>query len=117
MPVCTYMTPWEIEAIEDQMDPEIKELCDEIRELTGDRYFCRKTTMRGPERVCRWNPWSDEVEHEFYTLMIDIGRSEVQCLNLMTGLGGGYTREEAGAFLIGVRAQAWKQELEKRKAA
>jgi len=107
MPVTTYVTDLEMDRIYGEMDAEMKELSQEIERLTGDRYVVRRTVVRQRKAIW-WNPWSEVVEVDYYTILIALNSVEAQCINLMTGIGGGYTKEEAGAFLIGVLCQASK---------
>lgn len=110
MPVTTYMRPGEMMSLYEDMDTELKELSQEIEKLTGDRYVVRRTVVRTRKSIW-WNPWSKVVEVDYFTILISINDVEAQCINLMTGMGGGYSREEAGAFLIGVQAEAWKHRI------
>ena len=105
MPVCRYMFEDEFNAIYHSMDADLRELCDEIRELTGERYVVEN---RSYQVKAGWWPFEKLKTVEYYTVLIRTFEHEVQCINLLSGLGGGYTRNEAGAFLVGVRSEAMK---------
>jgi len=105
MPCVTYMDDFEYIELRYAMDPEMRKLCDEVRDLTGMVFAVGKTT----QAVGRSGVWpfrkTDTLER--YTVYLRLPDTpEAQCINLLTGLGGGYSRAEAGAFLIGVRLLA-----------
>lgn len=108
MPLITYMDECEIKSIEELMDKELRKLCDEIKELTGRRYVVKEHESWTWERYLLFF-YKRKVLGKVYTVFADVGLPEVQCIHLMTGFGGGYSRAEAGAFLIGVLLQAWEQ--------
>jgi hypothetical protein len=46
MPVCCYMFKPEFDAIYNAMDEDLREMCDEITKLTGERYAVDSRTLR-----------------------------------------------------------------------
>jgi hypothetical protein len=85
------------------MNADIRKLCDDILDITGDRYAVESSIICG----LKSHPFSMGKTEVSYTVLAEIsGSDEVQCINLITGLGGGYPKNEAMAFLLGVRAGA-----------
>lgn len=107
MPLCRYMDHHEFEAVCESMDKELRELSDEIFQLTGRRYAVERREYHSCTRFAFF--WQKKATRVFYTVLVEVGCYEVQCINLLSGLGGGYTRQEAGAFLVGVLLEAWEQ--------
>jgi uncharacterized protein Yka (UPF0111/DUF47 family) len=103
MPICTYMFKDEFNAIYNGMDRDMRELCDEIEKITGERYAVKCNTIKMLKGI--W-PFKRLDQKEFCTVITPVYDGEVQLINLMSGLA--YSRNEAGAFLIGVRAEAWR---------
>lgn len=105
MPCVTYMDDFEYIELLRAMDPEMRKLCDEVRDLTGMVFVVGKKTQ-SVRRPGVW-PFRKTSTLEWYTVYLwPPATPEAQCINLLTGLGGGYSRAEAGAFLIGVRLLA-----------
>lgn len=105
MPVCRYMFKDEFDAIYNGMGENLRELCDEIKKLTGQRYAVEDNSY---PVVTGWGPFKKRKIVESFVILTPTFEGEVQCINLWSGLGGGYTRNEAGAYLVGVRAEAWR---------
>lgn len=107
MPLCRYMDSGEFDAIYNSMDKELLELCEEIFLLTGTRYAVESREIRTQKRRLLF--FKRKESRTSCVVLVMLNAAEAQCINLLSGLGGGYSRQEAGAFLVGVLAQAWEQ--------
>lgn len=115
MPICRYMDTGEFERIYNTMDAELLELCDEIHQLTGTKYAVETRTWGVENRRLLFFKRVELRTSCVVLVMLD--SVEAQCINLLSGLGGWYPRAEAGAFLVGVLAQAWEQRKAERASA
>lgn len=99
MPLVRWLQKADFDQIYDRMDDELKELCEEIRQLTGEEYAVQENTYYNRSGFWPFKTISKPV----YVVLYWLGKGEVQCINLMSGsFCGECSRNEAGAFLLGL---------------
>jgi len=113
MPLCKYMDQHQFDAVYDSMDKELLELCDEIQQLTGQKYAVESRAIATAQR--RFFIFTKFEQRTIYQVLVMVSAAEAQCIHLLSGFW--YPREEAGAFLAGVVAQAWEQKKAARATA
>ena len=103
MPLCTYMSQEEQEVIAQQMDDELRELCDDIKKMSGETFF---VGSRVYEKVNGIWPFRRRTAVTTYSLYYALSDFEVQCILLpcdnTDSIGFPYSRERVGAYLLGM---------------
>lgn len=105
MPLIAYIDKSELDRIYHSMDGESKEICTEILSLTGQRYMLREIPYW--QEIRRLFRKKEMVYSPAFQVLFEVDEFETQIINLAGGMT--VPRNEALAFLIGIRCEAWKQ--------
>ena len=102
MPLVRWMSKQEFDELYQKTEHELLELCQDIKNKTGDEFAVEAQEV--VSRIGNWFNRKTKVDYR-YSVLFWMGHGEAQVINLMSGFFGGNSKEEVGAFLIGVLCQ------------